>query len=318
MKAFGAFILTLTMGITTLAAAEQSKILIDSVLVSVDGQPITLSDLSAKLKRQVSLREVSSDPETRAVLEAMITDKLVQLEAESRRLNVGDEELKQYMEEVAKRNGMSLEEFEVAIRSEFGDVEKYKEQIRTDILRTKLTATYVRGTTGVTEEEIREYARNNNLIEGNDGNHIILRQILFDPSKHSAVEIQESVKVVMDKLDEGEDFDDLAEEYSDGSESLHGGLLGELAEKDLSPQIFDAVFSLKEGEWSKLIRDDTSFRIFYVEKRITPEENTRVEKLDPEIRERVRKTLEEEKIQTKSANFLKEELIKTHSVDKKV
>jgi parvulin-like peptidyl-prolyl isomerase len=101
---------------------------------------------------------------------------------------------------------------------------------------------------------------------------------------------------------------------SEGPERSDGGLIGVVAEKDLSPEIFDAVFSLKGGEVSAITRTAQGFHLFWVDERFNEadsEENSRL--LDD-----VRKTIQEQKTRLKVESYFTTELYKAHSVDRKI
>jgi len=114
-------------------------------------------------------------------------------------------------------------------------------------------------------------------------------------------------------LDNGDSFEEVARKYSEGPEKNEGGSLGLVEEKDLNPEIFDAVFPLKEGDISKVIDTGDGLRIIKVDKRFSGGE-TRDERLLAEARAEISKS----KMEDKFNSFFMTDLYKRHTVDKKI
>ena len=297
---------------------QASAEILDAVIASVDGKPITLTDLNQRLTTKHTIKEISSDAEAKAVLEEIISERLLEAEAEYRKLGVLDEEINAYIDEVAKRNALSRAEFEQALAQERKTINDYKKEVKFEIIKSKVSSAYLKSVSAVTDEEIKQYAKSHGMLEKKSGISVKLRQILFKRSKHSADKIQELVDAVITRLDEGEDFEDLVKELSDGSQALEGGSLGEVELKDLDKAVFEAVAGLEEEEVSRPISNDDSIRIFYIEEKIDNSENEEEPQLDESTKEKIRKTLETEKMQTESANFFNKKLYEDHAVEKKI
>jgi len=102
--------------------------------------------------------------------------------------------------------------------------------------------------------------------------------------------------------------------YSEGRVASDGGLLGTLVEKDLSPDIFDAVFSLQEGKVGPMVTSRTGYHIFFLEKRFS---ESNQESQQEELRAAARKKLESERLQQRVQDYFSHELYKNHTVEKK-
>jgi len=297
-----------------LPSTAEEKVLIEAVVASVDGKPITLQDLSKRLRRRLSFKEASRDPEAQKALDELITERIILEESETRRLQVDEEEINDYIGEVAKQNNLTREGFIKALQDEGKTFEEYKTQVRFDILRSRITGAHIRGSVAVTDKEVDEYIKNHS-DRAPRGASVEIDQILFSPEKHGKEELKKRIKLVLQKLDDGGDFRALAKQYSDSSDAGEGGQLGTIAEKDLNPAIFDAILPLKEGETSKLVNTPLGIHVFRLVKRVGPASE---EKIDEGQREQVRKMLEKQKYEVKLATFFTEEIHKLHSVDRKL
>lgn len=289
----------------------------DAIVASVDGIPITLSDLSKKVNRKLNLKEVSTDSDAKLALDELINDKLLRVEAEQKRVGTNEEEVDSYINEVAKQNSMSKEDFIAALAKENKTLAEYKKTIETEIIKSKLASSYLKTNVAVTEEEVDQYAKANGLLLDKEPPRVKLKQILLSKTVNSPEKVALLRAEIKEKLDDGEDFSELAIQYSQSPEGLEGGDIGEIKVTDLDKQVFEAVSALNEGETSNFIENENSVRIFYLEEKIEPKEEDKP-KLDEATKDNIRKTLEAEKYQTESASFFNKKLYENHAVDKKI
>lgn len=289
--------------------SQSNEISIDSVIASVNNQPITLSDLSKSFSpaREFSIAQASSDPEARAELDKLILDLLVETDAKNRRIEVNEESVESYISEVAKRNQMQRSEFELALSKDHIAIDQYKSRVKNEILRSRLANALMREGVGVSEQEIDQYLTSQ-INQNGSGRRIKLRQILLpsDPeSERLANEIHQ-------KLIEGADFGALARQYSAGPEAQDDGLIGIVSENDLSQEILDAIILVAPGAISKIVSGPAGYQIFKVEQRFEREEETKL------LREEIRKNLEKRKVEAKLDNYFRVELFEKYAVERKI
>ncbi|MCO6430776.1 MAG: peptidylprolyl isomerase [Deltaproteobacteria bacterium] len=296
-------------------ALAQQEAVIDAVIASVDGKPITLLDVARQLRRPstLSIDEVSSDPEARAALEFLILEQLILREAEAKKIGVSNSEIDEYINEVASRNNLSREGFEAALMSENKSIDDYKRTLKLEILRSKLTANFMKDSVAVSEQEIDAYLEDHPELT-KSGSKIKLRQILIGRDSMGDGQARSLLESLKQKCEEGEQFAELARSHSESPEAAEGGSLGLLADEDLSRAIFDAVFSLKEGEVSEVVETAAGYHLFQVEQRII--ENGQSD--SSRLREEIRKNLLNQKMQERMHGFFANEIYKSHTVDKKI
>jgi peptidyl-prolyl cis-trans isomerase SurA len=296
-------------------APQQSEIVIDAIAASVDDKPITLTDLSVRLRppRKLSLAQASKDPEAMKVLDQLILEKVLEEEAKVKRVVVGDSELDDYMNEVAQRNNMTREQFVVALSKEGQDLQSYKQQIKLDILKAKLASTITRGGVSTSETEVDEYLESHPDLKVEE-NTIKLHQIIIRKEGRSTDEVTQKAEAVARALDSGTPFSDVAAKHADNGAVPDGTLVGVLAESDLSGDISSAVDGLKTGEHSKPVETESGVQIFFVERRYTDDDDDNEEALRAEARQIIQK----QKTQQRLASYFGEELFKNHAVDKRL
>lgn len=122
-------------------------------------------------------------------------------------------------------------------------------------------------------------------IAADDGIHVFMAETRTDQIitlRHFTVqyEISDEVKKAADKkaeeifkkLEAGEDYNALAKEYSDDTETREkGGDLGTHILTTLNPKIQEVLNSIEIGKYSKPIETDIGLYIYKVDDRITPE-----------------------------------------------
>lgn len=80
-------------------------------------------------------------------------------------------------------------------------------------------------------------------------------------------EASDRVAMIKKKLDAGEDFSEVAKNYSDSSSKLYGGLLPAFSRSEAPPELASAAFSLKEGEISQPIKSENGWNFIKVERK---------------------------------------------------
>jgi peptidyl-prolyl cis-trans isomerase SurA len=254
------------------------------------------------------------------VLETIILERILEAEATTKRVSVDTSEVEEYINEVAARNSLARPDFEAVLRREGKSVEWYRRQVKVEILKTKLASTITKGGVSVTEQEIDEYLSTNPSFSA-DGASVKLRSITVSHIGRSSDEVQTRVQSVKDALTAGRTFESIAQEFSDDPHKVEGGLLGVVAEKDLSSHIFDAILSLETGKYSEPVVTEGSTQFFFVEERFGASEEG--EESDDEEqqearRDEARKAIQKRKTEEKLSSYFGVELQKSHAVDKKL
>jgi len=88
----------------------------------------------------------------------------------------------------------------------------------------------------------------------------ILKEI--STTENDILRTKELMDIILEKLKSGEDFNELAREYSDDdSSAVNGGLIGEFLPEDY-PELFKDKFNIMDyGEYSEIVRQGENFYI---------------------------------------------------------
>ncbi len=151
----------LTASVSTPLVAETA--VIDFIVASVNGKPITLSEVAARANTPTpkTPTDASNDPAIQSALQQVILEYLLRAEARERRLSASPEEVERYVDRVAQQNQLSREEFAKALAAEGKNIERYKSQVEMDILRTKLASNLIRDGISISDKEVDEYLTQN-------------------------------------------------------------------------------------------------------------------------------------------------------------
>jgi len=325
---FGLFLILsilVSNGFRAVAEDRSSSPVIDTIIASVDGQPITLRDLARRIGRPLTPENVTADPAARTTLDALIEEQLVRIEAEGKQLSVSQQEVQSYVAEVAERNGLTAGQLKETVEKGGKRYEDYLKEVEFDILRSKLAGSLLRGSVSITEKEIDDYLREEagHTVVGRSSLNkssiaIDLSQVMI-PRSGRAAEDQRYIEEVTEYLEDGGDVGEISEDLPE-IRGVSGSELGIVSEKDLSPELAEAIRGLDEDEVSKPVSGDGAIRIFRVNERKDSSDDSGDE-VDEEIsasqerRREVRAILEQKRMQDRIASF-SSELLKRHSVEK--
>jgi len=295
-------------------AAVKKEILLDAVVATVNEKPITLQEVGQRMRppSRLTEEELASNATAQQILEELILERTIEEEAHARNIRVNSADVENYISEVARLNNLSRSEFEEALAKENQDVAAYEQMVRAEILRTRLISELQQMGAPVSEEEVQERLSQHPAL-AKPGTKVALRQIILDTSNWEDKEAREKLTHIKELVVEGEkNFGELASQFSEGPEASNGGFLGIIAEEELSPMIFNAVFALDNGGLSDIIRSPGGFHVFQLERRFVDSEEER-----QELTNTVRMAIQNEKIESNLQEFFSKELYKLHTVDRK-
>lgn len=259
-------ILTLTSFIPQ-AMGEQK--LIDSIVAIVNEDVISKRELELRIEliRTEFTQSGRSlpEPETlyRQVLEIMVSDSILLQEANSRGVKITEGQLNQAMKNIASENNLSLAGFRQALIDNGFSYEGYRKSLRKDLVINTLQRQYAARSSTVTQTEVDDFMRRT----GSGGveyeyklAHILiaLPDAASPEQVNTALEIANSIKK---RLSQGEQFAQLANEFSSGSNALQGGELGWRKKAEVPSLFSSAILEMEPGELAGPIRSASGFHI---------------------------------------------------------
>ena len=137
-----------------LSATVSFAQMVNGIALVVNDDPITLYDIE---KRAVE-KGISRD---KAVSE-LVDETMFEQQIAKYNITADIFDVNNYLEKIAKSNGMDLYTFKSIIKQKYKDYSRYEEQTKENIKRQKLTDRIVRGNLKIaTEEDLKIYYENN-------------------------------------------------------------------------------------------------------------------------------------------------------------
>lgn len=242
---------------------------VDRIVAVVNSEVITALQLRARVeqaKRQLGRQGVELPPDEvlqRQLLERLIVERAQLQLAQETSLRVDDATLERAIERVAANNKLSVDQLRAALETDGVPWSRFREEIRTEILLTRLREREVDSRVVVTDAEIDNFiASNPDAFSGQEFavSHILLRT----PEGATPQQIEavaRRAEQVMARLRSGEDFARVAAEVSDAPDGLSGGALG-WRPLDRLPGLFaDAVRNMQPGQTSPVLRSAAGLHI---------------------------------------------------------
>ncbi|MFJ5625009.1 peptidylprolyl isomerase [Peribacillus loiseleuriae] len=233
---WGAAILVIVAAAVLIASFSNSE-----TVAEVDGNKISKDELYDALVSQYGA----------TVLDTIITNKLVDLEAEKAKVKITDKEIQVELDKMMESYG-GKDTFEAQLASSGLKTADIEDDIRSYLKTVKLLEPRIK----ITDDEMKKY------FEANKDQYAQAEQV---EASHILVKDEATAKEVAKKLADGGDFAKLAKEYStDTANASNGGKLGYFGKGEMAPEFEKAAFSLKVNEISDPVKTDFGYHIIQV------------------------------------------------------
>lgn len=294
--------------------APAGAVLIDKILATVDGDPITLYELSQYRQQSVQDQQLGRLGDS-DLLEALITDKIVDLEAEAKGIAVRKDDVDRYIAQVKERNKIDEEQLVQALKQQGMTLDTYRAQVRRELVRQQLINREIRGKVNVTPEEVERYYIAHRDEYTSPGGYE-LAQILFklptDASNSEMVAVRAKADEVYQQIQDGADFAEMAKRYSDDPGSAKdGGVLGWFKPGQMVESLDKEALKLKTGEVSKPVRGPGGLHILKVVARRDEGSDTPSAEASDEIKQK----LYADALDSRFKEWLQTDLRKHHHVE---
>jgi parvulin-like peptidyl-prolyl isomerase len=295
---------------------------VEQLMVVINGEPYTLSNLNTYAKSRMgrgfptgNLNQINASD--REVLEQFITEKLLEAEVRESGINITDEDVNRYIEQVKRNNRLSDDDLRTALSREGQTMVSYKASVKAEMEKSEIIDRQVRRKVNITDEDVERYYKlNSKNYRGNERARI--RHILLPLADNAPPATVESVmakgKELYQRIAGGEDFATLAREYSEGAGRAEGGEIGWVNRGTLVPGIEEVAFQkLSVGQVSEPFRTSMGMHIVKLEGR----ESGNVLPLSS-VAPRIKEELLNKALEERFARWLKTDLRRKHRVDIKV
>ena len=246
-------------GVPAEAAAIVNGVMIPTKIYNGQVQAI----LQQYAKQGVNLQDAQQVELKNKVLENLIDQELLYQDANSTGLTVSDDAVNAQFE---------------TVKSQFPDDATYKkaleaqniteEEIKADIGKTLLVENYInnkyKSSVKIDDADVLKFYQDNSQYftqpEQVRASHILIK---VDPDAEDSVkkDAMDRIKAIKVRLNNGEEFSDLARELSEGPSNTNGGDLGAFGHGQMVKPFEDAVFSMNVGDVSDVVETQFGYHL---------------------------------------------------------
>ncbi|SET19438.1 peptidylprolyl isomerase [Anaerobranca gottschalkii] len=263
------------------------------VVAVINGREVTRGELQKYLSLSITLysgQETFTEAEERRYLDFLINEELLYLEGLRRGFTVTEEEIEEEYQDyknfiISYYLNNDEKEFTKRLKRYKVTENDLREMAKRNLIITALFEDIEENIEPVTDEEVREFydANVEELFTYEERRDI----------RHILVDSEEAARAILTRLERGEDFAQLAKEFSECPSGENGGKLG-LSERGTYVEDFEKVaFSLKVGEISDVVKTIYGYHIIEVTEIKPPG----VEELDDELKGLIKDYLQRQKPQ---------------------
>jgi len=211
-------------------------------VASVNGENINKAELYDLMVKQSGQQ----------ALDSLISQKIVDFEAEKQGIAVSEEDIQKEMEQYYKNYGGEEAFIQTLAASGYT-----LDDIKKDMILTVKIKKLMEPRISISEDEIKAY------FEENKASFAQEKQV---KASHILVDTEEKAKEIKEKLTNGEDFAQLAKENSTDTETREkGGELGFFGSGKMVKEFEEAAFALNVGEISTPVKTEYGYHIIKVE-----------------------------------------------------
>ena len=271
------------------SAPQSSPQIIEQVLVKVNGDIITKSELEERqigalrqrnlnpdvLKNDEQLKKAIAEVTPQLLVNAVDELLVIQLGRE-KGLRLSDEQFNKWLTSMRKDQNLEDDKrFEAALAQEGMTISDIRRNVEKQFLLQQVQNEEFGGKLQITEEEARQYYQANPK-EFVEAASVTLREILIEvptvTQQGRAMvnvgkddEALKKAEAVRARLAAGEDFATVATEVSASPSKANGGLVGPIAASELSPDLQKLLESMKPGDMTQPIRAAKGYQILKLE-----------------------------------------------------
>ena len=250
-------------------AAPYEPLEADRIVAVVGDEVITAYDLSTRLEsalRQLQKQGTPVPPQDvleRQMLERLIMDRVQLQFAKETGLRVDDALLDQAIGRIAAGNKLTPQQFRAALEKDGVEYAKFREEIRAEIVTTRLREREVDSKLVISDGEIDNHLANQ-AASGSNEEYQLAHILLRAPESASPEQLQklrQRGEQALKRARAGENFAELAAGFSDAPDALQGGNLGWRPLNRMPALYADVAGKLADGQVSELLRSSAGFHV---------------------------------------------------------
>jgi peptidyl-prolyl cis-trans isomerase SurA len=274
---------------------------VEEIIARVNNEIITKSeyehalaaaeeDTKADCANRCTQQQMEEETETRrkSALRDLIDQSLLVQRAKDLGTSVEPSVIKK-LDQIRIQNKLeSMEDLEKAVTSQGLNWEDFKNNIRNGLLTQQVIGSEVGSHISISKEDVQKYydAHKADFVRPEQ---VALREIEVSTEGKKPEELPELKKkaeTALKRVQDGEDFGEIAKRLSDGTTAKQGGFLGQYKRGELSKQLEDQVFVMKRNDLTPVLETKQGYLVLQVMEHYDEGEQS-LDKVENEISEKL-------------------------------
>jgi len=254
--------------------ALDRTVLLDRIVAIVDDEALTQYEVDDQKKAALSqmkaqnLSPPPADVLDKQVLDRLITERAVLHFAKESGVRVDDTQVERTILRIAQDNKMTADEFRRMLGREGIAYDKYREDIRKEIVIQRLREREVEQRISVSDAEVDAFLASQNAQAGGDVEYRLAHILVLVPERATPEQIDAKRKradEALKQVKDGTEFGQVAAGFSDAQDALQGGSLGWRTPARMPAVFSETVRKMQPGEVSDVLRTASGFHIVKVQ-----------------------------------------------------
>jgi peptidyl-prolyl cis-trans isomerase SurA len=290
-----------------LASTQTQAEVVDRIVAVVNDDIILLSELDDAVNPYYQKIAAAGYTEEQArrmrfkareeVLAQLVDETLTAQEIKRLGLTVSSAEIDSMVERIKEVNYLTDEELRAALLREGTTLAEYREELKSQLLRTKLVNIEVKSKIVVTEADIKAYYEAHEERYAGEPEFHLRNIMLTIADAQSAPAVRRRMEGIVAEIEAGLPFAEAARRYSESVLAQDGGDLGNISLSTLSEEIRSALDGLAAGDFTDILVTDQGLQLFYVES-LLPAAGRSLAEASAEIEDTLFKQIVDEKFNT--------------------
>src|SRR6266567_8179179 len=210
--------------------------------------------------------QINIEDRQKNTLRELVDQSLLVQRAKDMGVSVEPELIKRLDAIRTQNNLPSMEELEKAVSGQGTNWEDFKNNIRNNLLQQRVISSEVGSHITISDEEVTKYYEEHKT-EFVRPEQVALREIVVSTEgkkPEDLPDLKKKAETALKRVQDGEDFGEIAKRLSDGSTKSQGGFLGVYKRGELSKELEDKVFKMKRNELTDVMETKQGFLILEV------------------------------------------------------
>lgn len=245
-------------------------VLLDRVVAVVNDGVVLESELNSQtreIETRLQAQHVALPPEAvlrQQVLERLVGEEIQQQHADRAGIKITDEQVNAALEDIAKRQNLTLDQLPEKLASDGIDYPQYRLELKREIARQILRQRDVVQRIVITPRELDQYLEHQKKTASASNEYNVAHILIAVPQDAKPAQLAQANTLahqIDDRAHNGEEFGALAVAYSQSESALEGGSLGWRKGTELPTFLADVVARMSPGDISDVLQTPSGFHI---------------------------------------------------------